>query len=117
MTNQFIGLKTGHGQLYEQYSYAGGRRTMCKSVGLKPTPTGCAKALNDAGWSKGSKDDAIDILCDAGILGGVDCTYFQAGGELQNEGGMNLGKILLWLGLLLALIIGGGILVRKYRKN
>ena len=101
--------------LKERFSFAGGRGNMCKSVGLKDG-SGCRNILKDAGWEKGSRDDAIDLLCDAELLSNVDCTYFQAGGETPEE---DTGLTTVWISLfvLLALTLGAWFLIKKFRKK
>ena len=100
----------------ERYSYSGGRRKMCKSVGLAPSG-GCTKALSDAGWKKGSKDEAIDILCEAGALSGADCAFFRAGGETPQEDGGTTNTAIWIAVILLILLIVGAIIYKRVTKK
>ena len=104
----------------ERYSYSGGRRTACSQFGLKPAGSGCTSALRSAGWSKDDgKDAALDILCDAGILSGADCSFYRAGGEAPKDagGGMDLGKIFLWIIIMLVVLIAAAVIYKRVTKK
>jgi len=90
---------------------------MCKNFGLKPTASGCTKVLSEGGWSKGTKDEALALLCDAGILSNADCDYYQAGGAAPAEGGgTNLTKIFVGFFILLAILVIAAIIYKRYKK-
>ena len=89
---------------------------MCKNFGLKPVTSGCTKALSDGNWSKGTKDEALAILCDAGILSNADCDYYQAGGAPQEPSGKT--NTAIWIAvILLILLIVGAIIYKRVTKK
>jgi LPXTG-motif cell wall-anchored protein len=102
----------------DNFSNAGGRRKMCKELGLSPSG-GCTKALKDAGWKKGSASSAMAILASAGLTGGVEGVLSSTPEvSASTSTGMSKGtKTALVIGGLAVVGIVAFIIIKKRRNN